>query len=214
MGAGRTELARAVYGVDPIESGCIRYKGEELRAMGPRKWVTRGMAFITENRRDEGLLLTKNISDNISLVNLRKLKKRLGRLDRKKQSSDCRRVIERLRIKTAAENKQLAKNLSGGNQQKTVIGKWLLIQPDLFILDEPTRGVDVGAKFEIYTHINQLALEGSGILFISSEMEELMGVCDRILVMNKGRITGELDRSEFSQDNLLKLAIGDGVHAG
>jgi ABC-type sugar transport system ATPase subunit len=214
MGAGRTELARAVYGVDPIESGCIRYKGEELRAMGPRNWVTRGMAFITENRRDEGLLLTKNISDNISLVNLRKLKKRLGRLDRKKQSADCRRVIDRLRIKTAAEDRQLAKNLSGGNQQKTVIGKWLLIQPDLFILDEPTRGVDVGAKFEIYTHINQLALEGSGILFISSEMEELMGVCDRILVMNKGRITGELDRSEFSQDNLIKLAIGDGAHAG
>ena len=143
-------------------------------------------------------------------VNLPALSRKLGLFDRKKQKADTQRMMEHFRIKTTPNCKQTLRNLSGGNQQKVVLGKWLLIQPGLFLLDEPTRGVDVGAKFEIYTHINRLAQEGSGILFISSEMEELMGVCDRILVMRRGKIAGEVRREQYSQDTLLKLAIGDG----
>lgn len=210
MGAGRTELLRAVYGIDPMDGGKIVYRGKAVKRPAPADWVRHKVAFITENRRDEGLLLPKNVLDNMSLVNLPALSRKLGLFDRKKQKADTQRMMEHFRIKTTPNGKQTLRNLSGGNQQKVVLGKWLLIQPSLFLLDEPTRGVDVGAKFEIYTHINRLAQEGSGILFISSEMEELMGVCDRILVMRRGKIAGEVRREQYSQDTLLKLAIGDG----
>lgn len=209
MGAGRTELARAVYGLDEFDSGTIKYKGKSVSNPNPRLWVREKVAFITENRRDEGLLLPKNVSDNIALASLKRIMKKLGILDRKQQSANSTTTIKQLKIKTSDENRQIARNLSGGNQQKVVIGKWMLIDPDFFILDEPTRGVDVGAKFEIYTHINQQAANGAGVLFISSEMEELIGICDRIVVMNRGRIAGELERRSFSSDSLLKLALGD-----
>jgi ribose transport system ATP-binding protein len=212
MGAGRTELVRSVYGVDPIDSGTIRYKGDHVNRPSARQWVAKGVAFITENRRDEGLLLPKTVCDNIVLVNMEHMGKGLGRFDKKKRAEITCSMTEHLHIRMSNSNSQMACNLSGGNQQKVVIGKWLLISPSLFIMDEPTRGVDVGAKFEIYSRINQLALDGSGILFISSEMEELMGVCDRILVMNRGRIRGELSREDFSQNKLLELAIGEGYN--
>ena len=135
-----------------------------------------------------------------------------GAVDRKAEEKESESVIERLAIKTYDKSRQLARMLSGGNQQKVVIGKWLLTRPEVFIVDEPTRGVDVGAKFEIYTHLNDMAREGSAILFISSEMEELIGVCDRIMVMCGGEVTGTLERADFSQEKLLTLAIRSATH--
>jgi ribose transport system ATP-binding protein len=170
----------------------------------------KGIAVITENRGEEGLLLPKPITDNIVLATLRKLTKDNSKtfIDNKKIADVCNETIEKLNIKVFDPGEQTARQLSGGNQQKVVIGKWLLTVPKLFILDEPTRGVDVGAKFEIYNHINRLVTENdSGVLFISSEMEELIGVCDRILVMSSGRICGELKRSEYDQENMLRMAI-------
>ena len=212
MGAGRSELARAIFGVDPIESGTIRFKGETVRHPAPQWWIENGMAYITENRREEGLLMPKSVKENLVLASLRRMGRSLGAVDRKAEEKDSDFVIERLDIKTYDKSRQLARMLSGGNQQKVVIGKWLLTRPEVFIVDEPTRGVDVGAKFEIYTHLNVMAQEGSAILFISSEMEELIGICDRIMVMCGGEVTGELERADFSQEKLLTLAIRSATH--
>lgn len=209
MGAGRSELARGIYGLDPIDSGCVMFREKVQQTLNPRTWIHKGVAFITENRRDEGLLLSKSVKENLVLANLHKMKLKLNYLDRKREEADSDHAIARLKIKTYDKNRQMVRLLSGGNQQKVVIGKWLLTGPKVFIIDEPTRGVDVGAKYEIYNHINSLALEGSAVLFISSEMEELMGVCDRILIMHHGQITGEVERNEFTQEGLLKLAMGD-----
>jgi ribose transport system ATP-binding protein len=209
IGAGRTELARAIYGIDPIDSGEVCYNGVCVRHPNACDWVSKQVAFITENRRDEGILLPKSVNDNIALVNLKSYRGRFGKFNSRKQFFDSEDVIRNLQIKTASAANQSVGKLSGGNQQKVVIGKWLLIKPSVFILDEPTRGIDVGAKYEIYTRINHLAEQGTAVMFISSEMEELMGICDRIIVMCRGKITGELPRSEFSQDKLLKLAIGE-----
>ncbi len=210
MGAGRSEVARAIYGVDPMASGEIYYKEQKINSISPMSWNKAGVAFITENRRDEGLLMPKTVKENLILADLKTMRGKMGIFNYKKEEQNTARAIDRLRIKTYDKSEQIARNLSGGNQQKVVIGKWLITEPDVFIIDEPTRGVDVGAKFEIYTHINNLAKEGSAILFISSEMEELIGVCDRILIMAGGRITGELLRKEFNQEKLLKKAIEGG----
>ncbi len=207
MGAGRTELARAVYGLDLFDSGSIEYRGKRVARPNPELWVGEKVAFITENRRDEGLLLPKTVVDNISFVNLPNIKKGLAVLDWKKQAQIAAGTIRKLRVKTDDADRQMVRNLSGGNQQKVVIGKWLIIEPKLIIFDEPTRGVDVGAKFDIYTYVNALAAQGSGVLFISSEMEELIGVCDRIVVMSAGRVTGEVERALFASETLLKLAL-------
>lgn len=209
MGAGRSELAHGIFGTEIIDSGDIQYKGNPVKTINPQKWVQEGAAFITENRRDEGLLLKKSVSENLVLCSLSQLGKHFGVLDSKKQIEVSKKFVEELRIKTDDVMNQKVCNLSGGNQQKVVIGKWLMIEPEFIILDEPTRGVDVGAKEEIYHQINHMALQGTGVLFISSEMEELIGVCDRILIMHKGQLTGELKRNEFTQDTLLKYAIGE-----
>ena len=207
MGAGRSELARGIYGVDPLESGRILFKGQPVRHPAPEWWIEHGMAYITENRREEGLLMPKSVKENLVLASLRTLRRRFGAVDTRQEERESESVIQRLSIRTYDKARQSASKLSGGNQQKVVIGKWLMNRPEVFIVDEPTRGVDVGAKFEIYNHLNTLAQEGSAILFISSEMEELIGVCDRILVMCAGAITGELARGEFDQERLLTLAI-------
>jgi len=142
------------------------------------------------------------------LVNMNKMKSRFGVLNKKSAGDLSNQMKEKLRIRSYSIDKQPAGLLSGGNQQKVVIGKWLMVSPKVFIMDEPTRGVDVGAKFEIYTHINSLALDGSAVLFISSEMEELMGLCDSIIVMSNGRISHQVQRQDFSQEFLMKLAVG------
>jgi len=208
MGAGRSEMARAVFGLDPFESGEIFIDGKEMRRPTPVKMKEKGVAFITENRREEGLLMPKPIADNVVLAFLKELCHGKWIIDKKFTDTESDRIIDQLRIKTYDKTKQKAQQLSGGNQQKLVIAKWLLTNPFVFILDEPTKGVDVGSKFEIYSEINNLALNRSAVLFISSEMEELMGVCDRILVMRAGEISGELRRGEFSNETILKYAIG------
>jgi ABC-type sugar transport system ATPase subunit len=207
MGAGRSELVKAIYGVDPFDSGTIYFQGRAVSHPQPAQWIHQGVALITENRREEGLLMLKPVRDNLVLAHLKQIRGPFNSVNVGQEDTASEWAIQKLRIRTYDKNRQQATMLSGGNQQKTVVGKWLLTRPRVFLLDEPTRGIDVGAKYELYNHINDLALERSAVLFISSEMEELMGVCDRIMVMCRGRITGELRRQDYGQEALLRMAI-------
>jgi len=208
MGAGRSEMVRSVFGINPITGGEVYVYGEQIKDLTPKTMIDKGVAFITENRREEGLLMPKSVSENLSLAYLSTIKRKLGYIPVKQENKDTDKVIKNIHIKTYNKFQQDVRKLSGGNQQKVVIGKWMLTKPNIFILDEPTRGIDVGAKFEIYTHINELAKSKSAILFISSEMEELMGICDRILVMSWGRLAREFQRSAFSSNSLMESALG------
>ena len=207
MGAGRTELVRLLFGVDKRDSGKLTVKGKEILVSDPRKCIERGMAFITEDRRDEGLLMPKSVKDNLVFVKLDQLAGLFSVINRKKENSESQRMIDALKIRVANFFGQAVNSLSGGNQQKVVFGKWLLNDPTIFIMDEPTRGVDVGAKYEIYKIIAELAVKGASILMVSSEMEELIGICDRIMVMKKGGISGEVARSDFHQETIANLAF-------
>jgi ribose transport system ATP-binding protein len=172
--------------------------------------MRRGMAFVTENRREEGLMMDATIADNLSLVSIDSFGRTPLALidgDRLARSTEAARAT--LGIRSGDISIQPARALSGGNQQKVVIGKWLLSERAVFLLDEPTRGVDVGAKHEIYSIIDRLAAQGSGILLISSEIEELMGICDRIIVMARGELTGEFERPGFSEPAILAAAFGE-----
>jgi len=209
MGSGRTELARMLFGLEPFERGEILANGVLCSRICAGDCIRRGMAFVTENRREEGLLMEATVVDNVGLAALPAFAStRFPRLLRHRQLSEAvTRIAESMRIKSGPVARTLAKNLSGGNQQKVVIGKWLMSRPAIFIMDEPTRGIDVGAKHEVYSIINDLAAQGAGILLISSELEELMGLCDRILVMSKGEITGGFNRAEFAQEPILHAAF-------
>jgi ribose transport system ATP-binding protein len=186
MGAGRSELARIVFGLDPAERGAMRLAGRPL-AGGPEARIAAGVAFVTENRREEGLLMEASVAENLSLV--------------------AERARAELGVRAGDIARQPVKALSGGNQQKVVIGKWLMQSPRLFILDEPTRGVDVGAKYEIYVLADRLAAQGNAILFISSELEELVGMCDRILVMSRGEVTAAFPARPFVRERILAAAF-------
>jgi ribose transport system ATP-binding protein len=206
MGSGRSELARVLFGLDPVARGEVSLGGTPLAA-GPRERIRAGMAFVTEDRREDGLMMEAPIAENLALVSIG----RFGRapmafVDREAFAGAAAAAAEQVQLKAGDIAVQPAKALSGGNQQKVVIGKWLMRGPRAFILDEPTRGVDVGAKFEIYTLADRLAAEGGAILFISSEIEELMGVSDRILVMNQGEIVGEF-APPFRQEAILGAAF-------
>jgi ribose transport system ATP-binding protein len=209
MGSGRTELARIIFGLDEYESGAIAVDEQQLsRQNSPQKSIANNIAFVTENRREEGLMLNISIANNISLVDLTEMTSTpLQILDDAAIAEAALSAATALQLKSGDINVQAAKSLSGGNQQKVVIAKWLLSNPQVFIMDEPTRGVDVGAKYEIYTIIDQLAATGSGVCFISSEIEELMGMCDRILVMSQGEIVGEFARDEFDEEHILRAAF-------
>ncbi len=207
MGAGRTELARVFFGVDECRSGRIWVHGKEIEKMTPQVAIENGMAFVTEDRRDEGLLMSKSVADNLSLVALKKLTKKANVVDRKTEKKWTLSSIDALKIKVSDHKTQRVMNLSGGNQQKVVFGKWTMNEPDIFFLDEPTRGVDVGAKFEIYNIIVQMAKDGAAILMISSEMEELIGVCDKIMVFSNGEIKGEIAKEEYNQEQIMRLAL-------
>lgn len=209
MGSGRTELARILFGLEPFERGRILIGGAARDCVSAADSIRRRMAFVTENRREEGLLMEATVVDNMSLVALPAFaSERFPRLLRHRRlAAAVIRVAESLRIKSGPVGRTLAKNLSGGNQQKVVVGKWLMSEPAVFIMDEPTRGIDVGAKCEVYGIINDLAARGAGILLISSELEELMGMCDRIVVMSKGEIHGCFERGEFDQERILHAAF-------
>ncbi|MEN0000267.1 MAG: sugar ABC transporter ATP-binding protein, partial [Pseudomonadota bacterium] len=208
MGSGRSEMARIVFGLDPIENGTLMLNGQRLTG-GVRQRIASGVAFVTEDRRAEGLLMDAPIADNLSLVSIEEFGRTpVGLLNEPYLAQRTEQVRSDMFIKAGDITTQPARALSGGNQQKVVIGKWLMKHPALFILDEPTRGVDVGAKFEIYALADRLAAAGSGVLFISSELEELTGMCDRILVMNRGEVMGQFDRSAFSDRDILAMAFG------
>lgn len=208
MGSGRTELARILFGLDSSEHGEVVINGKHLNGKSPRSSIRNQMAFVTENRREEGLLMNINIADNIALVSLPAFAQSITQVvDQRRLVRDTQSAAGALQLKSGLITEQPAKSLSGGNQQKVVIAKWLLSRPTVFIMDEPTRGIDVGAKYEIYSIIDQLAATGSGILFISSELEELMGMCDRILVMSRGEIVGEFTREQFNQEAILRAAF-------
>ncbi len=207
LGAGRSELARILFGLDPCVSGEVRLEGRRLDG-GPRRRIERGLAFLTEDRRQEGLCMEASIADNIALVTLSAHGRTPARwLDFTGIKSAVSRMREAVRLSPKATDAQAVRTLSGGNQQKVVLGKWLLAEPKVLILDEPTRGIDVGAKFEIYQLIHQLADRGAGVLVISSEIEELIGICDRILVMRQGEITGEFRCDEFDREKILGAAL-------
>ena len=212
MGSGRSELARILFGLDPFATGTITVDGTPLPALTPKAAMERGIAFLTEDRRAEGLMMGAAIADNIALPSLPRFASGWARLlERTRLGDAIERTGRDVQVNAADFTQTLVKNLSGGNQQKVVIGKWLLRGPRLFILDEPTRGIDVGAKYEVYKIINRLAAEGTGILMISSEIEELIGMCDRILVMGQGEIRGEFERGQFDREALLRQAMWDGL---
>lgn len=205
MGAGRTEMTRALFGVDEKTSGKIYLFGEEVKTNTPKDSIELGMALIPEDRRKDGLCTDLSIRENISLPNLDSMKNSLGVLSKDLELKISEDTIKSLNVK-AEDREMISKNLSGGNQQKVVLGKWLVRNPKVILFDEPTRGIDIGAKVEIYQIMNELKKKGVGVLFISSEMEEVLGMSDRILIFCDGRITGELSREEANQENILKLA--------
>ena len=212
MGAGRSEMARILFGLDPHAKGDIIVDGQRLDEVSPRACIARGMAFLTEDRRGEGLLMEASVTDNIALPSLINYARGFAYIvDGKSLAGDARRASRTVLINAHDIDRTPAKHLSGGNQQKVVIAKWLLRNPRVFILDEPTRGIDVGAKYEVYKIINQLAADGAGVLLISSELEELLGMCDRILVMRRGEIRSMHQTSAFDRELILKSAMWDGL---
>jgi len=209
MGAGRSELARILFGLDPHTDGAILLNGEPLHRAAPRRRIARGLAFLTEDRRHEGLCMDASIADNVALVSLRQHAGRvpLRLLNLRRWRETIASIREAVRLSPQARDTQAVSTLSGGNQQKVVLAKWLLARPAALILDEPTRGVDVGAKYELYRLILGLADDGAGVLLISSEIEELTGLCDRILVMSRGAVRAEFSRAEFDREKLLEAAL-------
>mgnify|MGYP000250170725 CR=1 FL=1 len=206
MGSGRSELARILFGLDGYQSGTIKVEGQDLSKLSPREAIERGLAFVTENRREEGLMMDASIADNMSLVTLTDYAKGSPLLNTKLLTGRVKAMGQELKLKTATYE-QPVKTLSGGNQQKVVLGKWIGAQPRVFIIDEPTRGIDVGAKFEVYTLVHELAAQGAGVLFISSELDELIGVCNRILVMHNGEIVSHFNEDDFDKASILAAAF-------
>jgi putative multiple sugar transport system ATP-binding protein len=207
MGSGRTELAMSIFGKSYGQkiSGQINKNGKEVHLNNASKAIEHGVVYVTEDRKQYGLILNDDIKRNTTLAKLDKISARYV-IDESREIIEAERSRQQIKIKCSSIL-QKAVNLSGGNQQKVVLAKWIFAEPDVLILDEPTRGIDVGAKFEIYTIINDLVKAGKGILLISSELPEILGMCDRIYVMSEGRITGELSRSEASQEKIMKCVI-------
>lgn len=208
VGAGRTEVMRAIFGADIAVSGSIALDGRECRYSSPRQAIADGLAFVTEDRRDEGVILSMPIASNVSLANMAAVS-RAGIIDRRREADLAQTLGQDLRLKYGQLQDSVS-TLSGGNQQKVVLAKWLARNPKILLLDEPTRGVDVGAKAEIYDLLRQLAKDGKSLLIVSSELYELMALCDRILVMASHTITGELARADFSEEQLLTYAYKTG----
>jgi ribose transport system ATP-binding protein len=206
LGAGRTELARAIVGADPIDAGRVIVKGQEVRRRGTREVIQRGVGFLPEDRKTQGLVLELSVRHNVALASVRRLC-RAGVVDGRREAELARREVEELRIKTPGLDQKVV-YLSGGNQQKVVLGKWLAAQADILIFDEPTRGIDVGAKVEVYQLMNRLTADGAGILMISSELPEVLGMADRILVMHQGRLRAEFPGLGTTQEQVLNAALG------
>jgi ribose transport system ATP-binding protein len=204
VGAGRTELARAVFGADPVDAGRVELDGRRLRIHGPRSAIEAGIGYLSEDRKRDGLALELGVDQNITLANL---PTRAGFLDLAAERRIAERRRTQLTIRTPSLRRR-AQFLSGGNQQKVVVAKWLETKARVLFFDEPARGVDVGAKAEIFELVGELARDGKGIVLISSYLPELLNLCDRILVMHEGGIAGEVGRDEFSEERVIALATG------
>ncbi|WP_165471553.1 sugar ABC transporter ATP-binding protein [Escherichia coli] len=205
MGAGRTELARAIFGADSIDSGTLKLNGKETVIKDISDAIQQGISYLTEDRKKEGLALNLSVERNIMLGNYPEYSDRFGNVDSRRCQQTSEEQVKALRIKTL-NLEQAALNLSGGNQQKIIIARWVCKDTDILIFDEPTRGIDVGAKLEIYELMNRLVAKGKSIIMISSELPEVLGMCDRILVMRSGRITGELSAKEATQEKIMQYA--------
>ncbi|EFE3692350.1 sugar ABC transporter ATP-binding protein [Escherichia coli] len=205
MGAGRTELARAIFGADSIDSGTLKLNGKETVIKDISDAIQLGISYLTEDRKKEGLALNLSVERNIMLGNYPEYSDRFGNVDSRRCQQTSEEQVKALRIKTP-NLEQAALNLSGGNQQKIIIARWVCKDTDILIFDEPTRGIDVGAKLEIYDLMNRLVAKGKSIIMISSELPEVLGMCDRILVMRSGRITGELSANEATQEKIMQYA--------
>ncbi len=206
MGAGRTEIMQAVFGNLPIDNGKVFIDGKEVSIKNPRQAIANGIGFITEDRKTEGLLLEKSIAENIEIANLGKVSDK-GVLNPKKQAEIVKRGIEEFRVRCFGPQHE-CNNLSGGNQQKVVLAKWIYTDPKILILDEPTRGVDIGAKKEIYNVINDMAAKGVAVIMVSSELPEVLGMSDRIMVVHEGKVTGIIDGATADQAKVMTLATG------
>jgi ribose transport system ATP-binding protein len=207
VGAGRTELLQVLFGVDKALAGSILLDGQPIHMSSPRDAIRLGIALVPEDRKEHGLIVDMSIAENIGLPGLWRHQIGPGFRNARQEVLATREMTKQLSIKTPGPQ-QVAKFLSGGNQQKVVIGKWLSLRPKLLLLDEPTRGIDVGAKHEIYALMEELARQGLAILFVSSEMEEILGMSDRTLVMHEGKLTGELSRETMSEEAIMHLATG------
>ncbi len=207
MGSGRTEIMQSIFGIIKIDKGKVFINDEEVHVKNTVIAKEKGLAYITENRKEEGLLLESSVSENIVLPNLRKILNKMMLIDEKKEEEMAKTWIDKLSIK--ADNTKIdVQTLSGGNQQKVVVGKWIATKPKILILDEPTRGVDVGAKYEIYEIINELKKSGVAIIMISSDLPEVLSMSDRIAVMHEGDLMGIVEKKDFSQEKIMTLATG------
>lgn len=211
VGAGRSEIMNAIFGIDKLDSGEILIDGKAVRIQSPKEAIRHGIGFVTEDRKGNGLVLMRSVMENISLPTLYRFNKSVV-LNKKAEGLRCNEYIKKLNVKTPTRHTSVG-SLSGGNQQKVILAKWLMSDPKILILDEPTRGIDVGAKAEIYTLMCKLAAEGMAIILISSELPEVMSMCDRLVVMGNGEIKGVFDRDEIvnkelTQEVVLSVAIG------
>ncbi|MBM7834190.1 sugar ABC transporter ATP-binding protein [Clostridium sardiniense] len=207
MGSGRTELAKTIFGAYKKTSGTVKINGTELSGGSVQEAIKNGICYLSEDRKKEGCVLSLSVADNMTISNLTSYENKFGALNKKSEMSDVNEYIKKIRIKTP-NPQQLMKNLSGGNQQKVILAKWLMLHPEVLIIDEPTKGIDVGAKKEIYELLNELKESGKAIIIISSDMPEVLGISDRIMVMSEGKITGEVSREEATQEKIMKLAVG------
>jgi inositol transport system ATP-binding protein len=211
VGAGRTEVIEGIFGIKKIDAGEITINGKKAQIKSPADAIDRGLALLTEDRRLTGIMGVLPVRDNMMIASLGNYAKG-GFLNSRLINETCNREKSRLEIKTPSMG-QLIKLLSGGNQQKVLVSRWLLTAPDILILDEPTRGIDVGAKSEIHRLMCKLAQEGKAILMISSELPEILGMSDRVVVMHEGKIGGEFDRKDATQENIMRAATGNAVAA-
>lgn len=209
MGAGRTEVARAIFGADPLDAGTITLHGETLTIRSPRDAIAAGIAYLSEDRKAHGLAIKMPVDANMTLANMAEVSNGIGLIDFAKHNEVAKQYVDLLDIRTPSI-KQPVRLLSGGNQQKIIIGKWLFRKPKVMFFDEPTRGIDVGAKFAIYKIMDELAAEGIGIVLISSELPEILGMTDRVAVFHGGRVTGVLDTRKTDQEEIMRYASGYG----
>lgn len=207
VGSGRTEVAKAIFGALPISEGKIFLEKKEVKINNPKDAIELGIAYVSENRKEEGLVLGLSVKKNMTLASLDRISNFWGQINKQKEHHEVNDYIGKFNIKTPS-SEQIIKNLSGGNQQKVVLGKWMQTKPKVLILDEPTRGIDVGAKVEIYHFINQLKKSGVAIIVISSELPEVLGISDRIMIMSEGKVKGLLNSEEATQEIIMAKAVG------